>query len=144
MTELRIKPDSPAGRFMLGQGVSRADLEAATIKTLNRQFGHALTVTWPWGGATIYLKESRMPNIVDGEIAVDDRLPLLRHELVHVEQGRKWGFAGYWARHLWARVRHRSVLAQTSAAERPAYEAQAAAHLALASAAAVENAARGN
>ena len=47
-----------------------------------------------------------------------------RHELCHVAQARRWGFLGYWRRHLAARLRTRSLLAKDDPVEVEAYAAE--------------------
>jgi hypothetical protein len=128
---IRISEDSPAGRFFTSQGVSSEALNATKFRVLNWQAGDALTVVWPFGRATVFARSRFLETGDDGELEVSRRLPLLRHELFHVQQGLDWGFAGYWARHLWARVRHFSISAKSSSVEAPAYVAHAAAHAAL-------------
>lgn len=128
---VRIEAGSPAGQFLISQGVSEAALGAAKFRVLNWQAGDALTVMWPLGSATIFVRSRFLELGADGELEVSRRLPLLRHELFHVQQGLDWGFFGYWAKHLWARVRHRSISAKKSSVEAPAYVVQYAAHDAL-------------
>ena len=83
--------------------------------------GGAITVALPFKRAVILLKSRylQLPELADGR-----HLALIRHEFCHVNQLQRWGFAQYWLRHLWARVRTRSVLAAESDAEAPCYEAQ--------------------
>lgn len=127
----RIRPDSEAGQFLVGQGVTEAELNTATFRVLNWQAGDALTVVWPFGGATIFIKSSFLRPDSDGDLPVDRKLPLIRHELFHVKQGIDWGFIKYWTKHLWARVRHLSISAKSSSVEAPAYELQRTADTAL-------------
>lgn len=106
-------------------------LKATGFRVLNRQAADALTVVWPFGKATVFIKSEFIETDDSGEIPVGWHLALIRHELYHVEQGRKWGFVGYWACHLWARVKHRSIKAKEASVEAPAYELQRAAEKAL-------------
>ncbi len=128
---VRISPTSAAGQFLLSQGVPESVLTAATFRALNQQMGAALTVVWPTRNATVLIKSKYIETDESGEIPVTYKLALIRHELYHVEQGQQWGFIGYWARHLWARIRHLSVMAKSSSVEAPAYELQATARDAL-------------
>ena len=129
---MRVDPSSEAGAFLLSQGATEDELKAANFRVLNAQFGDALTVVWPGGSATIYVKGWFLQPDESGNLPVNRALALLRHELHHVRQGREWGFLGYWSRHLWARVRHLSIAAKSSSVEAPAYEIQRAAYAALA------------
>lgn len=128
---VRITSTSPAGQFLISQGVSESHLDAARFTKLNWQFGDALTVVWPFGRATIFMKSRFLETDDSGEFPVGRNLGLIRHELHHVEQGHNWGFIKYWARHLWARIKHRSISAKQSSVEAPAYELQRAAYAAL-------------
>ena len=128
---IRIRPESPAGRFLIAQGVSATALNSTTFRTLNWQAGDALTVMWPFGRATVFIRSRFLETDSVGELPVGRRLPLIRHELFHVQQGLEWGFLSYWARQLWARLRHLSISARESSVEAPAYEAQHTAHAAL-------------
>lgn len=128
---VRISSNSAAGQFLISQGASESVLETANFRVLNWQFGDALTVMLPFGKATIFTKTRFIATDESGEIPVGRHLALIRHELHHVEQGREWGFFKYWARHLWARVRHGSISAKQSSVEAPAYELQRAAYVAL-------------
>ncbi len=128
---MRIDPSSEARTFLISQGATEETLRSASFRVLNLQLGDALTVVWPGGKATIYLKSRFLQPDESGQLPVNRSLALIRHELHHVEQGHNWGFTGYWARHLWARVRHLSVAAKSSSVEAPAYEIQRAAYAAL-------------
>ena len=128
---VRIAPDSSAGMFLKSLGVPDYALASTTFRVLNLQLGDALTVIWPGGRPTVFIKGRFLERDTSGGLPVGRNLPLIRHELYHVEQGREWGFIGYWARHLWARVRHLSVSARSSSVEAPAYDLQRAAHAAL-------------
>ncbi len=128
---IQISAASPAGQFLISQGVPVSALNSTRLRVLNWQTGDALTVMLPFGRATIFMKSRFLEVDADGSLPVSRRLPLIRHELFHVQQGQKWGFFSYWARHLWARVRHRSISAKQSSVEAPAYEVQRAAHVAL-------------
>lgn len=128
---VRIRTDSPAGQFLVSQGVSASVLDSTRFRSLNWQAGDALTVVWPFGRATVFIRSRFLEADPAGDLPVDRNLPLIRHELFHVQQGQEWGFLSYWARHLWARVRHRSISAKESSVEAPAYEVHRTAHAAL-------------
>lgn len=128
---VQIRSSSPAGQFLISQGVTEAALNAAGFRVLNRQFGDALTVVWPTGKAMIFMKSKFLEVDDSGELPMGRNLALIRHELHHVQQGHEWGFLKYWTRHLWARVKHRSISAKTSSVEAPAYELQRKARAAL-------------
>jgi hypothetical protein len=125
---IRIKPTSAAGQFLLSQGVTEDVLNAATFRMLNWQAGAAITVMLPFGIAAIFVKSKYLQPDANGDLPVNRRLPLIRHELFHVQQGKDWGFFGYWVKQLWSRVRYMSITAPNSPVEKPAYDAQAAAH----------------
>ena len=92
---VRIKPTSPAGQFLLSQGVTEDVLTATTFRVLNWQAGAAITVMLPLGRAAIFVKSKYLQPDTNGDLPVNRRLPLLRHELFHVQQGKDWGFIGY-------------------------------------------------
>ena len=121
---LRISPSSAAGQFLTSQGVSESVLESAKFRVLNWQAGDALTVVWPNRNATVFVRSRYIETDDAGELPISWKLALIRHELYHVEQGQQWGFFKYWARHLWARVKHRSISAKNSSVEAPAYVLQ--------------------
>ncbi len=121
---LRISSTSPAGQFLISQGVTETVLNAAKFRALNFQAGDALTVVWPNRNATIFIRSRYIEPDESGELPVTWKLALIRHELHHVEQGQQWGFFRYWARHLWARVKYRSISAKNSPEEAPAYVLQ--------------------
>ena len=50
---------------------------------------------------------------------------MLRHELCHVRQIQDWGGLAYIRRHIWARIKTRSILARTAIEESVCYSAQA-------------------
>jgi hypothetical protein len=126
-----IQLDSPAGEFLISQGVPAHALNSTRFLALSLPGGDALTVIRPFGRAMVFIKSQFLKPDLDGDLLADRSLPLLRHELFHVQQGHKWGFISYWARHLWARVRHLNLSPKKSSVEAPAYELLNAAHAAL-------------
>ena len=128
---VRIKPESAAGQFLISQDVPEDVLNSTRFRALDWQAGDALTVVWPTRNATVFIKSRFLETDESGDLPVGRNLPLIRHELHHVHQGKQWGFIGYWARHLWARVRHFSLMAKDSSVEAPAYGLQREAHVAL-------------
>ena len=128
---LKITPESEAGKTLMSFGVTADELEAATFGKLDWQSGAAVTLALPFGGCLILAKSKYLKTDEKGELPVTYSLNLLRHELCHVNQVKRWGFFGYWRRQLWARVQTRSLLARESDAERPCYEAQREAQEAL-------------
>lgn len=128
---MKIRVDSDAGKFLIDQGVKRDALEKTNFRVLNWQAGGALTVIWPFGRVTVFIKSRYLEPDSNGDLPVNRKLPLIRHEFFHVAQGEEWGFFKYWAKHLWARVRHLSISAKNSSVEAPAYVLQREAHAAL-------------
>jgi hypothetical protein len=129
---MKINPQGRAGQALISWGVTERDLRAASFFKCNLQFGGAITLALPMGRCIVLPRSKYLKPGPDGELPVDGSLALIRHELCHVAQARQWGFFGYWRRQLWARVKSRSLLAANSDAERPCYEAGAAARDALA------------
>ena len=125
---VRIKPTTPAGQFLISQGVPETTLEAASFRVLNWQAGAAVTVMLPFGKAAVFVKSKYLQPDPNGDLPVNRRLPLLRHELFHVQQGLDWGFIMYWVKQIWARVRYMSITAPNSPVEKPAYDDHKAAH----------------
>lgn len=122
---MKITPESEAGRTLMSFGVTAGELEAATFGRLDWQQGAAVTLALPFGRCLILVKSKYLKTDEKGELPVSHSLNLIRHELCHVNQAKRWGFFGYWRRQLWARVQTRSLFARDSDAERSCYEAQA-------------------
>jgi hypothetical protein len=108
-------------------GVPEGDLRSTRFLRFNWQAGGAVTLPLPFAGAIVLAKSRFLVSDESGGLAVGRHLALIRHELVHSGQRREWGIVRYWLTHLLARVTTRSLLAAESGAERPAYEAEAAA-----------------
>lgn len=85
---------------------------------------------WTPGSEVIILHNTK-PHHSDINSRTGMSARLETHELGHVDQYQRWGFWGYWRRHIWARLRtirisHKSVLtidlmAKCSDVERPIY-----------------------
>jgi hypothetical protein len=121
---MRIEATSVGGRRLIGWGVSSVELGRARLFRWDRQKGGAITIALPFNRAVILLRNRYLVRAPDGTLADGRHLALIRHEFCHVAQLQRWGFFQYWLRHLWARVRSRSVLAAESDVEAPCYEAQ--------------------
>lgn len=109
-------PDSELGRRLQAAGVPDSDL--LRTRSAAWPLGGALTVALPGGCAILHPRAWREHPGAYGYA--------WRHELVHVEQARRWGFLGYWRRHISARLRTRSLLAESDPVEAEAYAAQRA------------------
>lgn len=123
---MKISPSGPAGRHLLSLGVEEEDLAAASFHRCDWQVGAAVALALPWGRCLIMMKSKYLRTDGNGELVASAQMHLHRHELCHVAQARRWGFFGYWRRHLRARIATRSLLAKHSDVERPCYEAAAA------------------
>ena len=128
---MKIAPASAAGQKLMSFGVTAQELDAASFLRLDWQFGSAVTLALPGGKCLVLIKGKYLEKDETGGLRLTPALGYFRHELCHVGQALRWGFFGYWRRHLWARLKTRSILAKESDAERPCYEAGAAARDAL-------------
>ena len=129
---MRIDPSSPAGQLLIEMGVPEGDLHSTRFLRFDWQVGGAVTLALPFAGSIVLAKRRFLVRDESGAISVGRHLALIRHELVHARQRAEWGVLRYWLTHLLARVQTRSLLAENSDAERPGYEAQAAAHALMA------------
>lgn len=73
------------------------------------QPGAAITLPVPFCGPVIFHKRP-----LEGA--------LLRHELCHVRQLRRWGNIPYVCKHVWARVTSRSLMAKDHPVEKECYD----------------------
>jgi hypothetical protein len=121
---MRIEANSVAGGRLLSWGVTERQLRRARLFRWDWQKGGAITVAAPFKRAFILMRSKYLPLGNDRALTDGRHLALIRHEFCHVEQLERWGFAGYWLRHLWARVRTRNLLAAESEVEAPCYQAQ--------------------
>ena len=130
---MKISPNTAAGKHLLGEahdahgphelGVDPEDLRKAYIVPFNLQLGGAITLPVPLLGAIILIKSKHL-EFEGHELRDSSLLSLLRHELCHVSQFRRWGTALYILRHIWARIQTLSVLAADSSVELGCYEVQ--------------------
>ncbi len=128
---MRIDPRSAAGKHLLGEpheahgahpwGVDPENLATTRFITFNLQLGDAITLPIPFVGPVVLIK-SKFLEFDGHELKDAPSLWLLRHELCHVAQIRRWGSLGYVLKHLWARMRTRSILATDSDVEAECYE----------------------
>ena len=128
---MKIDPASRAGKHLLGEphgahgphswGVDREDLERTHFIRFNWQFGDAFTLPIPFLGTVVLIK-SRFLESEGGELKDTPDLWLVRHELCHAAQIRRWGGLKYLFKHLWARIHTRSILVVNSDVEAPCYE----------------------
>ena len=114
---MMIDPGSDLGRRLIASGVPEVDLLHTRIRVW--RFQGALTAALPGGRATILCPRTWIEDQKGYGYA-------WRHETVHVAQAARWGFVGYWRRHLAARLRTRSLLAKDDPVEIEAYEAERA------------------
>lgn len=121
---MKISPASVAGRRLLGWGVTEDELRRTRFYAFDLQAGGAITIALPMKRAAVLMKRKYLVRTQQGELADGRHLALVRHELCHVSQVKRWGLFGYWARHLWARIQSRTLLAEKTFAEAPCYEAQ--------------------
>lgn len=121
---MKIAAGSVAGIRLIGWGVTELELRRTRIYAFDLQVGGAITIALPMKRAWILIKRRYLVGSPEGGLADGRHLALIRHEFCHVSQIRRWGVLGYWARHIWARIRSRSLLAQETFAEAPCYEAQ--------------------
>ena len=130
---MKISRNTAAGKHLLGEahdahdahewGVDPEDLHKAYITRFDLQSGGAITLPVPLLGAIIFIKSKHLE--FDGhELRDSSTLALLRHEMCHVNQIRRWGTVLYILRHLWARIQTFSVLAKDSSVEVGCYEVQ--------------------
>lgn len=128
---MKISPDSDSGKHLLGQphgshgahslGADPADLERATFIVFNFQAGAAITLPIPFLGGLV-LHKSRFLDDARKEFKDNSDLWLVHHELCHVDQIRRWGVAKYLAKHVWARLRNFSILAESTDVEAGCYQ----------------------
>ncbi|GEM_PF-1760116 len=76
-----------------------------------------ITLILPFGKAIVIIESRYLRRDETGELIVDRQIALLRHELCHVQQGEDWGTLGYWRRHIWARIKSRSMAAKETDVE---------------------------
>ena len=100
-------------------------MEAARIYAFDMQLGAAVTLPIPILGPVILIKREWLVFDDDGELADEERIRMLRHELCHVRQILDWGGLAYMRRQLWARVKTRNLYASAAPEESECYSAEA-------------------
>ena len=119
---MRFAVSSPSGALLMQRGVAKRELAAARVYVLNFQVGAAITLPVPFFGPVILIKSAWLVMNEKGELTDTEHVQILCHEFCHVRQILDWGTAVYMARHLWARVRTRSLLAKSAPEESECYE----------------------
>lgn len=122
---MKILPDSTVGQRLTAFGVAPNEMAATHVFCWNLQAGGALTLPLSNQTAVILAKRRYLPQTQEGELQDGRHIALVRHEFCHVRQIRDWGAITYLIKHVWARIKTRSILAVDSDVERPCYEAQA-------------------
>ena len=121
---MKILSTTAAGAELQTFGVSAAHLDSTRFWGWRKPFIHGgITLVLPMGKAIVIIEARYLRKDADGELIVDRQIALLRHELCHVQQGEDWGVLGYWSRHIWARIKSRSMGAKENDVERHCYEA---------------------
>ena len=119
---MRFAVSSPSGALLMQRGVAERELTAARVYVLNFQVGAAITLPVPFFGPVILIKSAWLAWDDAGELTDTEHVKVLCHEYCHVRQILDWGTMAYAARHLWARVRTRSLLAKSAPEESECYE----------------------
>ena len=122
---MKIALDSPSAERLEQHGVAQLELEAARIYAFDMQLGAAVTLPIPILGPVILIKREWLVFDDDGELAGEERIRMLRHELCHVRQILDWGGLAYMRRQLWARVKTRNLYASAAPEESECYSAEA-------------------
>lgn len=122
---MKLQPDTPSASRLMRHGVELSELQAARIYVFDWQVGAAITLAVPLLGPVILIKRRWLVYDDDGELADDESLKKLRHEMCHVRQILEWGGLAYLRRQLWARVKTGSLYARASSEESECYTAEA-------------------
>ena len=122
---MKLQPDSPSASRLTQHGVKLSELVAVRIYVFDWQAGAAITLAVPLLGPVVLIKRRWLVYDGDGELADNESLKKLRHEMCHVRQILDWGGLAYLRRQLWARVKTGSLYAKTSPEERECYAAEA-------------------
>lgn len=122
---MKINLDSPSARRLMQHGVKPRELKASRIFVFDFQIGDAITLPLPIIGPVILIKRRWLVFDDDDQLEDSANLKMLRHELCHVRQIQDWGGLAYMRRHIWARIKTRSILARTAIEESVCYSAQA-------------------
>ena len=121
---MKIQQNSLSAQRLIQHGVTPAELAAARIFRLKPPNGDGLTLPIPFFGPIILIRRGWLIYDDDGELEDSDNLKMLRHEFCHVKQILEWGVPTYLWRHIWARIKTRSMLAKSSPEESGCYSAQ--------------------
>ncbi len=122
---MKLQPGTPSASRLMQHGVELSELRAARIYVFDWQAGAAITLAVPLLGPVVLIKRRWLVYDGDGELADNESLKKLRHEMCHVRQILDWGGLPYLRRQLWARVKTGSLYAKTSPEERECYAAEA-------------------
>ena len=122
---MKLQPDTPSASRLMQHGVELSELKAARIYVFDWQVGAAITLAVPLLGPVILIKRRWLVYDDDGELADNESLKKLRHEMCHVRQILDWGGLAYLRRQLWARVKTGSLYARSSPEESECYSAEA-------------------
>ncbi len=122
---MKLQPDTPSASRLMQHGVQLTELEAARIYVFDWQVGAAITLAVPRFGPVILIKRRWLVYDDGGELADNESLKKLRHEMCHVRQILDWGGLTYLRRQLWARVKTGSLYARASPEESGCYIAEA-------------------
>ena len=121
---MKILSTTAAGVELQMYGVDVAHLDSTTFWGWRNLFiSGSLTVVLPFGKAIVIIESRYLRKDANGQLVIDRELPLLQHEVCHVLHGEDWGTLGYWRRHIWARIKSRSIAAKETDVERHCYEA---------------------
>ena len=125
---MKIPLNSSSAGLLRLHGVADDRIKATRIFVFNRQKGGAITLPLPFLGPSILIKSHWLVRGPDGELEDSDRLQLLCHELCHVRQIQEWGALTYLRKQLFARIKTRSILAESAPEEKECYEVQQEVH----------------
>ena len=121
---MKLQPDTPSASRLMQHGVELSELEAARIYVFDWQVGAAITLAVPLLGPVILIKRRWLVYDDDGELADNESLKKLRHEMCHVRQILDWGGVVYVCRQLWARVKTGNLYARASPEESECFTAE--------------------
>ena len=122
---MRIRLGSASAELLTKHGVASRELKAARIFVFDFQLGEAITLPFPILGPAILIKRKWLVYNDDDELSDVESIKMLRHEFCHVRQILDWGGLAYLRRHLFARLKTRSLYAMNAPEESECYWAQA-------------------